>query len=109
MRAGSRTSTGTCYDDTATRTGPAAGSTAASQSAARWIGRPGIRRRRRERASRRPSWRTSSAAGRLNCAVRSVKRPSGAGKPGLTAFGEIHSSGAATSTGTRAVPRRPLR
>ena len=99
MRAGSRTSTGTCYDDTATRTGPGRRVDGGEPVGGEVDRAAGIRRRRRERASRRPSWRTSRAAGRLNCAVRSMKRPSGAGKPGLTAFGEIHSSGAATSTG----------
>ena len=73
----------------------AAGRVDGGQPAARrWTGRPGIRRRGRDRASSRPSWRASSAAGRWNSAARSVNRPSGGGQPAaVTAFGEIQRSG----------------
>jgi len=93
-----------------TRTGPPARSTAASQPAPRWAGRPGTSRTGRDRCSSRPSCRTSSRAGQRNSPLRSKNRPSGGASPQVgaaIALGEIHRSGGATSTGTQ--PARPAR
>ena len=57
--------------------GPPAGSTWSSQPAPRWTGRPGISRAGRDRASSRPSCRTSSRARRRNSWLRSTNRPRG--------------------------------
>ena len=91
----------------ATRTGPPAGSTRASQPASRCTGRPGISRTSPDRARSRPSCQTSSRATRRNSALRSTNRPSrgGTARPPTaiaTAFGEIHRRGGSAHTGTEA-------